>query len=98
MYGACLKRLLNWACLARLKHPNIAIYASKVNFKSAYRQCHLHPATALQSCTQLAISKEEQLMIMFLRLTFGGAPGPNEWSILAEPICNLATALLHNKK
>ena len=37
-------------------------------------------------------------MIMFLRLTFGGAPGPNEWSILAEPIWDLAIALLHDKK
>ena len=37
-------------------------------------------------------------MIMLLRLTFGGAPCPNEWSRLSEPICDLATALLHDEK
>jgi hypothetical protein len=30
-------------------------------------------------------------------LTFRGAPGPNEWSILAEPICDLATALIQDE-
>jgi hypothetical protein len=34
---------------------------------------------------------------MYLWLTFGGAPGPNEWSILAEPICNLATSLTQDE-
>jgi hypothetical protein len=28
---------------------------------------------------------------------FWGAPGPNEWSILAEPICNLAKALIQDE-
>ena len=30
-------------------------------------------------------------------MTFGGAPGPNEWSTLAEPIRNLSTALIQDK-
>ena len=34
---------------------------------------------------------------MYLRLTYGGAPGPNEWSVLAEPICDLATALIQDE-
>ena len=96
MYGACLRRIINWACAARTKHPNVRIYASKVDIKSAYRRCHLHPEIALQSCTQIALTNDDNLMIMMLRLTFGGKPCPSEWSILAEPICDLATAILQD--
>lgn len=34
---------------------------------------------------------------MALRLTFGGAPCPYEWSIISETICDLATAIAHDK-
>lgn len=98
MYGACLRRLTNWACAARAMYPNIAIFASKVDFKSAYRRCHLNPSTVLQSCTQVEINKDDKLLIMFLRLTFGGKLCPSEWSALAEPIWDLSTALLHNER
>ena len=98
MYGACLRRLTNWACAARAMYPNIAIFASKVDFKSAYRRCHLNPSTALQSCTQVDINKDDKLLIMFLRLTFGGKLCPSEWSALAEPICDLSTAILHEER
>ena len=36
-------------------------------------------------------------MIMLLPLTFGGSPSPNKWCTLAEPICDLATAIMHDK-
>jgi hypothetical protein len=98
MYDACMKRLVNWECSARQKYPNTLIYGSKVDFKSAYRRCHLSAATVVQSCTQSSLPKDEDaLLIMYLRLTFRGAPGPNEWSILAEPICDLATALIQDE-
>ena len=33
---------------------------------------------------------------LYLRLTFGGCPCPNEWGVSMEPVCNLATAILHD--
>ncbi len=33
---------------------------------------------------------------MYLCLTFGGSPCPNKWGVFSEPICNLATAILHD--
>ena len=96
LYGACLRRLLNWACAARAKYPGIRIFATKVDFKSAYRRCHVNAATALQSCTQLLVNGEDDLLLMFLRLTFGGKACPSEWSVLAEPQCDLSNALLHD--
>jgi len=98
MYGACLKRLVNWACAARKEHPTVKIYASKVDFKSAYRRCHLNPETALQSCTQLKLSEDESFLLMFLRLTFGGTASPNEWCTLSESVCDLATAILQDEE
>ena len=35
---------------------------------------------------------------MFHQLTFGGKLCPSEWSALAEPICDLSTALLHEER
>jgi len=40
------------------------------------------------------VNNEEELLLMFLRLTFGGSPGPNKWSVLAKMICDLSNALL----
>jgi hypothetical protein len=31
---------------------------------------------------------------MMLRLTFGGSPCPNKFSVVSETICNLATAII----
>ena len=38
----------------------------------------------------------EGLAIIALRLTFGGAPGPYEWGVILESICDLAIRILHN--
>ena len=41
MFGACIKRLANWAVAARKEFPNRRILATKVDYKSAYRRCHV---------------------------------------------------------
>mmetsp|Transcript_13224 Transcript_13224/g.28024 ORF Transcript_13224/g.28024 Transcript_13224/m.28024 type:complete len:842 (+) Transcript_13224:3970-6495(+) len=93
MFGSCIKRLANWAVAARRKFPQARIYSSKIDFKSAYRRLHLNHKTALQTCTQLP---EDELALMSLRLTFGGAPGPFEWGVISETVCDLANAILHD--
>ena len=50
--------------------------------------------TAIQTCTQLP---NENLAIMALRLTFGGAQGSYEWGVISESICDLAIAILQDK-
>ncbi len=93
VYGGVVRRLVNWAVAARQKYPATRIYATKIDFKSAFRRLHVSPNTAKQSCTQLP---HEDLALMALRLTFGGTPCPSEWGVISETICNLATALLLN--
>ena len=46
-FGWVIKRLINLIVAAQRKHPNCQILASKVDFKSAYRQCHLNHTTAI---------------------------------------------------
>jgi hypothetical protein len=92
-YGACLRRLINFAVAARRQYPNKRLLAMKVDYKSAYRRCHLNHETAVQTITQLP---EDNLAIISLRLTFGGSPCPYEWGVISESICDLANALLHD--
>jgi hypothetical protein len=47
----------------------------------------------IQTITQLS---KDELSIIMLGLTFGGAPRPFEWNIISESICNLANAILYN--
>ena len=74
-FGACIKRIIDWAVAARLKYPNKKILASKIDYKSVYCRCHLNVRMVLQTCTQLL---EENLAVVALRLAFRGAPGPHE--------------------
>ena len=93
MFGGCIKRIINWAVAARREFPGQRILASKIDYKSAYRRCHLDAKTAIQTCTQLP---DEDLAIVALRLTFGGAPGPYEWGVISESVCDLAMAILQD--
>ena len=75
-FGTYLKRLMNWTVAARKKFLGKKIMSSKIDYKSAYRRCHLNANTEIRTCTQLP---EEDFVIVALCLTFGGAPGPYEW-------------------
>ena len=88
-----MKRIINWAVTARKKYPNIRILATKLDFKAAFRQCHLNASTAIQTCTQLP---ELRLALMMLRLTFGGAPCPSEFGAILETICDLINTILQH--
>ncbi len=54
---------------------------------------HLSAATALQTCTMLP---EFEILLMWLRLSFGGKPCPYMWDVVSETICDLANAILLN--
>ena len=86
-------RLLSWIVAACRKFPNKSIVIQKIDMKLAYQRCHLNAATAIQMITQLP---DEELAIIMLRLTFGGAPCPFEWNIISKSIRDLANAILYN--
>ncbi len=45
---------------------------------------------AIQSCSQIP---KMDIALIALRLTFGGAACPYEWSVISETICDLAKAI-----
>jgi hypothetical protein len=91
MFGKALLRMVNWTIAVRQKHPNQKIFATKIDFKSTFRRSHLNAKTALQTCTHLP---EDESAIFSLRLSFRGRQCPQEWGVLAEPICDLTNTLL----
>ena len=62
---------------------------TKVDCKSAYRRIHLQATTALKACTVFA-----GISLVALRLTFGGAPNPSQWSDVSEVAVDLANDLV----
>jgi hypothetical protein len=47
----------------------------------------------VQTCKQLI---KIDILLVMLRLRFGGKPCPYKWCVTSESICNLANAILHN--
>jgi len=88
-FGKAFSRVLYHILFLRLMVPGEPIYLTKVDFKSAYRRLHLHPWTAVKSCTSLA----EKLLVA-LRMTFGGSPNPSMWSDISEVITDLANDIV----
>jgi hypothetical protein len=91
LFGACIKRIVNWAITARRLFPDVPILAFKINFKLAFQRRHLNAATAVQMCTKL---NKIGILLMMLWLSFGGKPCPFEWGVISETICDLANAIL----
>ncbi len=86
-------RLLSWIVAARRKFLNKPIVIQKIDIKLVYQRCHFNTATAIQTITQLP---DEELAIIILRLTFGGAPCPFEWNIISKSIRDLANTILYD--
>jgi hypothetical protein len=93
-FGFCIRQIVNWAVAARKKYPGQRILASKIDYKSAYRQGILHFATALRTAMQLL---DNAIAIITFWLTFGGAPCPFKWGIMSETLCDLENELLKCK-
>ena len=88
-FGRALLRFLHYTCKLRKQFPGERLLITKVDFKSAYRRVHLKAKTALKSCTCTA-----GMLLVALRMTFGGAPNPSQWSDISEVITDLANDLV----
>jgi hypothetical protein len=88
-FGHALNRFFHILVHLRLKHPTRRILMTKIDWKAAYRRCHLDFDTALQCCTHL-----EDLILCALRLTFGGKPCPPDFSCISDTGSDLANDLV----
>jgi hypothetical protein len=92
MYSFVLLRTVHYIIGVRQRHLTVRIFLCKFDIDSAYRRCTLAETTAMES---LAIFGA--FLLVALRLTFGGAPGPSIWGILSETITDIGNSLLINQ-
>jgi hypothetical protein len=78
-YGHMLLRCIHYIIKLRLIHMDLPIVLQKADFKSAsYRRVHLNAKTATQCMAQMHLPTGEHLVLLPLRLTFGGSACPVE--------------------
>jgi hypothetical protein len=87
-YGTALMRYIHVIVMMRARNPRECIFQTKVDWKSAYRRMHYAVPSAVQSITCV-----EDHLLVALRMTFGGAPNPSQWSDVSELACDLANDL-----
>jgi hypothetical protein len=96
-YGHMLARCIHHIMQLRLRHTNSPIVIQKVDFKSAYRRVHLNASTATQCMSQVRLRDGEQIILLPLRLTFGGSACPSEWCVVSELVTDLANRILDHE-
>jgi hypothetical protein len=90
-YGHALLRFIHVIIALRSRHPHEHILLTKVDLKAAYRRLHYSAAMAVQACVLVS-----NLLLVALRLTFGGAANPSQWSDVSELVFDLANDLVRN--
>ena len=102
IYGFAMRRLIHMIVALREEHGDqVSLYLSKSDLKSAYRRVQASPSLALQSITTTkgllaedeTFAPKEDIALIALRLTFGGAPNPAFFSEISETITDTANML-----
>jgi hypothetical protein len=88
-FGRAMSRYIHYVCHLRRQHPQSKVYQTKVDWKAAYQQMHSSASTALNSLVLLS-----GMLLISLRLTFGGKPNQSRWSNISEIACALANDLV----
>jgi hypothetical protein len=91
MYSFVLSRLLHYIVNIRHLLPQTKIFTCKFDIDAAYRRCSMSCATSLESLTIVG-----NLLLVALRLTFGGSPCPNLWGVISESMTVIANSLIQN--
>lgn len=103
VYGFGLKRFIHQIILMRTFYgPGVPLLLGKIDLKSAFRRVQAHLDLAVQTITTtLGIPKDEihehllpeDIALIALRLTFGGAGNPSIFGEVSEPITDLTNVL-----
>jgi hypothetical protein len=92
MYSFVLLRSIHYILDIRRCHPTKKIFICKFDIDAAYRHCSFSSKTAFKSLTIFS-----GLLLVALRMTFGGAPCPSMWGVISETITDIGNAQLQNK-
>lgn len=92
MFGYAILRIIHYILHLRKMHSDKKILLRKDDLKSAYKRCHLDAISAKRSAIRVKI-RELVLLLISLRLPFGGAPGPSEFGVLSDIIADTTNDL-----
>ena len=95
MFGFMLSRLFHYVVRMRQELPSTIIWIRKEDFKSAFRRVHLNAETSWKSVVRLPIDGVD-LLLVSLRLPFGGAPCPAEFCLISDVITDTVNDLLED--
>ena len=95
MFGFMLTRLVHYIVHMRRTFPHKRIWLRKEDFKSAFRRVHLNVDTAWKSVVRMVID-DVDLLLVSLRLPFGGAPCPSGFCLLSDVLTDLINDLLND--
>ena len=95
MFGYTLLRVVHRIIHLRALHPTKIIWIRKEDLKSAFRRVHVHANIAFQSAIQVKL-QEHTYLLLSLRLPFGGAPCPSEFSLLSDVVTDTINDLMHD--
>ena len=84
---------IHYIIACRQRHPKTIIWLAIQDYKSAYCRTHLHPEVSVKSMTPFP-NPTLDMVIMVLRMTFGGKPNASEWGYISETVADLANKLL----
>ena len=90
-YGFCLLRILHFIHMLRFTHPDVAILIMKLDLDAAYRRLHV-----LIKMAALSITIIQRIAYILLRLPFGVANGPGDYSTISETIFDMTNDILRD--
>ncbi len=90
-YGTALLRHIHYIVHLRLRHPTSRLLQSKCDCKAAYKRLHFDPRMIVQAIVGIG-----NYILLALRMTFGGAPNPSQWSDVSEMATDLANDLVRD--
>ena len=96
MFSYILLRLIHYIVNLRRKYTQTRIWLRKEDYKSAFRRLHLHPSTEIQAAVTVEINQHRYIAIP-LRMPFGGAPCPSEFSLFSDIVTDTINDLLADK-
>ncbi len=91
MYSFVLQWALHYISDIRRRHPKTKIYLYKFDLDAAYRRCHLSGSTATE-----CLVVYDNILLVALRMTFGGSPCPSLREYISDTITDTCKALIHN--
>jgi hypothetical protein len=92
MYSFVLLRSIHYILNLRQRHPTTKIFICKFDIDAAYCRCSFSSKTAFESMMIFVV-----LLLVALRMTFGGAPCPSIWGVISEVITDIGNSLLQNE-